>query len=215
VAFVRYGSTQLADGSWSGVSDVDTDVQDTILKETGAIEGGNKVYITDCAIWEPNSNDHVDYIVKSNNTITWPEGQAYGNLVDKKYKFTETTQMQTYALKKEAVGQEIDDIYDWSGTNTATLQKQTVLQTTKFSETDYTPKEGVQYLLSTTDTSGTTKFTIAPNSIVRMRVYVWLEGQDVDCINYASHGGGITINLGLVKGSDVGSRGEAGSTEGE
>ena len=41
-----------------------------------------------------------------------------------------------------------------------------------------------------------------------MRIYVWLEGQDVDCINYASHGGGITLNLGLVKGSDVDSHGE-------
>ena len=34
----------------------------------------------------------------------------------------------------------IADIYDWSGTNSATMEKQTVLQTTKFSETDYTPK---------------------------------------------------------------------------
>ena len=30
-------------------------------------------------------------------------------------------------------------------------------------------------------------------------MYVWLEGQDVDCINYASHGGGIEIDVGLIK----------------
>ena len=32
-----------------------------------------------------------------------------------------------------------------------------------------------------------------------MRMYVWLEGQDVDCINYASLGGGLTIDVGLSK----------------
>ena len=30
-------------------------------------------------------------------------------------------------------------------------------------------------------------------------MYVWLEGQDVDCINYASLGGSMTINVGLSK----------------
>ena len=36
-------------------------------------------------------------------------------------------------------------------------------------------------------------------------MYVWLEGQDVDCTNYASHGGGILVNVGLTKGEDEGS----------
>ena len=34
-------------------------------------------------------------------------------------------------------------------------------------------------------------------------MYVWLEGQDVDCTNLASHGGGIEVNLGLVKNEKV------------
>ena len=34
-------------------------------------------------------------------------------------------------------------------------------------------------------------------------MYVWLEGQDVDCTNLASHGGGIEVNLGLVKNEEV------------
>ena len=52
--------------------------------------------------------------------------------------------------------------------------------------------------------SGDTYFTIAPNSVCRLKVYLWLEGQDVDCINYASHGVGIKVNIGLVKGSTEG-----------
>ena len=83
------------------------------------------------------------------------------------------------------------------------------MQTTKKSDSDYTIKEGVQDLVSTTD--GTTKFTIPASKICRLRIYLWLEGQDVDCINYASHGGGIKVNIGLVKGSTIG----ATSTETE
>ena len=32
-----------------------------------------------------------------------------------------------------------------------------------------------------------------------MRMYIWLEGQDVDCINYASLGGNVKIDVGLSK----------------
>ena len=35
-------------------------------------------------------------------------------------------------------------------------------------------------------------------------MYIWLEGQDVDCINYASHGGGIEVDVGLIKDAAVG-----------
>ena len=81
-------------------------------------------------------------------------------------------------------------------------QKQNTLQTTKKTDSDYHIKEGVQNLVSTSD--GTSTFGIAPNAICRLRIYLWLEGQDVDCINYASHGGGVKVNIGLVKGSTIG-----------
>lgn len=209
VAFARYGSVE-ADGAWTGVSTSDTIDQTTILKETGAVAGGDSVYITDVAIWEPNSNDHVQYIVDNNNKLTWSASDAtlYATkeLSDGRKGFDLTTQMPTYALKSAAVDKEIGDIYNWDGTtNTETLEKQVALQTTKTSETDYSINEGVKNLISTSDETGATTFKIAPNSIIRLRVYVWLEGQDVDCINYASHGGGITLNLGLVKGSAEGS----------
>lgn len=209
IAFARYGSV-LKDGVWTGVSAAAEKDQATILKETGAVisEGDDPVYITDIAIWEPNSNDHVQHIVDNNNKITWSANDAkaiFGSADKINEPFTTTTQMPTYALASAAANQEIADIYNWDGTtNNTTLQKQVALQTTKTSDTDYSISEGVQDLISTSDATGATKLTIAPNSIIRMRVYVWLEGQDVDCINYASHGGGITLNLGLVKGSTVG-----------
>ena len=203
VAFVKY----------NGTSDVMAD-QSTILKETAGIGvGASTAYISDVAIWEPNSNAHVEYIVKNNNKITWSsaDASAYATktLDDGRKGFDLTTQMPTYALKESSVGSTIADIYKWDGSESA-IQKQNVLQTkatTKSStDTDYALEDGVQNLVSTSD--GSTTFGIAPSKISRIRIYVWLEGQDVDCINYASHGGGIKVNIGLVKGSTVGSKGE-------
>ena len=184
-------TARVAFAKYNGTSDVMAD-QATILKETAGIGvGAGTSYITDVAIWEPNSNDHVDYIVQNNNKITGAGAS-----------FNATTQMDTYALKSTSIGQTIADIYKWDGTE-SNLSKQNVLQTTKTSTEDYSIAEGVQNLVSTTD--GSTTFGIAPNAICRIRIYLWLEGQDVDCINYASHGGGIKVNIGLVKGSEEGS----------
>ena len=184
-------TARVAFAKYNGTSDVMAD-QATILKETAGIGvGAGTSYITDVAIWEPNSNDHVDYIVQNNNKITGAGAS-----------FNATTQMDTYALKSTSIGQTIADIYKWDGTESY-LAKQNVLQTTKTSTEDYSIAEGVQNLVSTTD--GSTTFGIAPNAICRIRIYLWLEGQDVDCINYASHGGGIKVNIGLVKGSEEGS----------
>ncbi len=184
-------TARVAFAKYAGTSDTMADAA-TILKETAGVGvGGSPVYISDVAIWEPNSNDHVEYVVQNNNKIT---GQGAS--------FNATTQMDTYALTDNSQGQSIADIYKWDGTERL-LQKQNVLQTTKTSTEDYSIAEGVQNLVSTSD--GTTDFGIAPNKICRLRIYVWLEGQDVDCINYASHGGGVKVNIGLVKGSAEGS----------
>lgn len=205
-------TARIAFCKYAGTSEVDASQAD-ILKETAGVGvGAPKAYISDVAIWEPNADDHVDYIVKNNNKITWStsDASAYATktLDDGTRGFDTTTKMPTYALKTSAAGQTINDIYMWNETE-ANLARQYTLQTTKTSTTDYTIKEGVQNLVKATD--GTTAFGIAPNKITRIRVYLWLEGQDVDCINYASHGGGVKVNIGLVKGSVVGSTEEPGN----
>ena len=191
-------TARVAFAKYEGTADVMAD-QATILNQTAGIgASASTVYIDDVAIWEPNANDHVEYIVQNNNKITWSlsDQSSYGT------SFTTTTKMPTYALTSSSLGHSIANIYKWDGTEQY-LAKQNTLQTTKTSTEDYTIKEGVQNLVSTKD--GTTKFSIAANAISRIRIYVWLEGQDVDCINYASYGGGITVNIGLVKGSLEGS----------
>ena len=201
-------TARVAFALYNGTADVMAE-QAEVLKQTAGIGvGSSPVSIKNVAIWEPNSNDHVSYIVQNNNKITWSSADAakYATkqLDNGSKGFDVNTQMPTYGLKDSSIGSSISDIYKWDGSE-SNIQKQSTLQTTKKSESDYTIKEGVQNLISTTD--GTSKFTIPANKICRIRIYLWLEGQDVDCINYASHGGGVKVNIGLVKGSKVGATG--------
>ena len=197
-------TARVAFALYNGTADVMAE-QAEILKQTAGIGvGSSPVSIKNVAIWEPNSNDHVPYIVQNNNKITWSSADAVKyatkQLGNGSKGFDVNTQMPTYGLKDSSIGSSISDIYKWDGSE-SNIQKQNTLQTTKKAESDYTIKEGVQNLISTTD--GTSKFTIPANKICRIRIYLWLEGQDVDCINYASHGGGVKVNIGLVKGSTI------------
>ena len=173
---------------------------------------GENSTIKDVAIWEPNSNSHVDYIVKSNNKVTWSttDQQAYTITKDpqtQKPLFNGTQRIPTYALKSSSVTTgKFDDLYNWDGTTVTDIAKQITLQTdtgditTKNLLSVNTPATTVQPTPSGTPT----EFKIPKAQVCRVRMYIWLEGQDVDCINYASHGGGITVNVGLLKDGEVG-----------
>ena len=50
-----------------------------------------------------------------------------------------------------------------------------------------------------TSTSRPTFMKLAPNSITKVRVYIWIEGQDVDNYDFASLGRKISINFGFTK----------------
>ena len=113
-------TARIAFCKYAGTSEVDASQAD-ILKETAGVGvGAPKAYISDVAIWEPNADDHVDYIVKNNNKITWStsDASAYATktLDDGTKGFDTTTKMPTYALKTSAAGQTINDIYMWNGT---------------------------------------------------------------------------------------------------
>ncbi len=55
-----------------------------------------------------------------------------------------------------------------------------------------------------TGTERPTFFTLAPNSITKVRVYIYIEGQDVDNYDFASIGKNISVNFGFTKQRFVG-----------
>ena len=162
------------------------------------LEGTRGKNIADIAIWEPNASDHVEYIVDNNNKL------VNGTDLDTDLSFTTSEQVTTYALKQAALAGEkkIENVYDITSSG---LGIQNTLKTEKTNEYDYR--------IDTTATGGKPidikninngNFALKANTVSRLRIYVWLEGQDVDCINHASTGGGIEIDLGLTKDNYIG-----------
>lgn len=205
VAFAKYSGTAPITGTDAAVAD-----DARILPLTNAATST----ISDIAIWEPNCEKHVANIVAANNYIIWSndDKKAYNITAETNQStgvtpFADNQTLPTYALAASAAAASakdteekkfvINNIYDWSGADKTPVQqgylaKQKVVATTS-------TNDKVNYLKSTTD--GTTDFEILKNTVTKIRIYIWLEGQDVDTTNYASHGGGITVNIGLVKGT--------------
>lgn len=194
--------------------------------------------ISDIAIWEPNATSHTDYVVTNNNTLkldSTVDGLYISTAADENNnnisKFTATEVLPTFALTStsltaaqqlkdydatnaaDKVG--IKDIYDWKTTTGTGLARQIALQTD--TEDDY-GITGVRNLVSISspganiyelgNEADAVTFEMLQNSIIKLRMYLWLEGQDPDTINTASHGGGVHLDLGLVKGAAPGSEAE-------
>ena len=158
---------------------------------------------------------HVTYIVQNNNRVTFSEADrtAFGLTSN---RFAADSAIPTYALTKKALSTSDDtpkvitDIYNWDTTAAtgAGLARQFTLQTPN-TGVSHTTGAGVDKNINYDDTQAAVKlvsakdgkadFSIEPGKYVRMRMYIWLEGQDVDCINYASLGGNVKIDVGLSK----------------
>lgn len=120
-------------------------------------------------IWEPNYNKHIAEVVKNDARITSAEAAFV-----------------TLGLKSAGTG----TVSGINGTDpTDEIAEQKTLQTdaTVTSATDM-PNLG-----------GSDKLTLAQNSVMKARVYIWLDGQDPDCIDTASTGKSIDIVLGFTK----------------
>ena len=172
--------------------------------------------IQQLAIWEPNASGaqvgasptpttyaaHVDYIVSNNNNLTLSAAdRGKFTLVSGTSKFAADEAVPTYALTKASdTANTISNIYDWdTGAAAAGLVRQYTLQTpnTGVTKAPGAKEDEGAKLVSAAD--GTTEITLTPGKYIHMKMYVWLEGQDVDCINYASLGGNVTLNVGLSK----------------
>ena len=183
VAFARYGT-----GEYTGPFDKDTLVAANGLVSADAGQdialASTNQSIDSVSIWEPNHDAHTEHI-ETNIGKWFPDGTLPADPF-----FTKTLKSGTATLT---------NVFDWDDTS---LGQPKTVQTTAYDEEVGFTKEGVVNLK---DIDGTTDFTLGANSITRLRVYVYLEGQDPDCDNAASRGGGIEVNIGLTKSETVGS----------
>ncbi len=202
VGFVQIGRVEQDGADPAVITAMDCD-GDTTNKVTGICRTAT--------IWEPNDMAHVD------NAINWYKEACLkrtgDDVTDASYSYnpevacntiTNNKAYTTYAVANELkVGSNVD-VYDGDDYNTYT--KNRVDATTYFGE-GYT-KSGAKLVAMDyfTDTekvkNGTerpTFMTLAPNSVTKVRVYVWIEGQDIDNYDFSSLGKQVSINFGFTK----------------
>ena len=160
----------------------------------------------DATIWEPNDTKHVSNAINWFNasckkrtgadiTATASYGAACAAITD-------GTAYQTYAVSGEILETDKVDVYDGvlntyegSTSTTAAAGKLVAVDTFTDTEKDYEGTARPEFMM------------LAPNSVTKVRVYVYLEGQDVDNYDFASLGKQISVNFGFTKerfyGEDV------------
>jgi len=179
------------------------------------------LYLTNDVTKVVNGNNVTTAAADRDNKFLATEKLPTYALISAATTVNETLASESVDKVTRATGK-IADIYNWNDaasdpTVSAGLKRQIALQTEK-SESDYTTIDGgVRNLVSITspgakvyeygNESDVVKFDIKKNQVAKVRLYIWLEGQDVDTINQASHGGGVYLDLGLVKGQEVGPQG--------
>lgn len=162
-------------------------------------------------IWEPNDKDHeknaINWFEKSCITRKTPEGDS-ANDVTKPESYNvaqldktpvvpatycnfpgDTTAISTYAIGKEIGINDNVDIYDGHNGYSVSVNGGFLKNMNYFtdSEKDLKSTDRPQFM------------SLAPNSITKLRVYIWLEGQDLDNYDFAQLGKKVKINFGFTK----------------
>ena len=161
-------------------------------------------------IWEPNDMGHVAAAISYYDTSCRLRPAASGDLTDP----TDITLASSYtadsncgtvangtARSTYAIGRVINiadkvDVYDGAQYNGYTA-------TTRSTYTGSEPLYEFDYFTDTErDLTGMDRpafMTLAPNSITKIRVYVWIEGQDIDNYDFSSIGKQISVEFGFTK----------------
>jgi len=184
--------------------------------------GDGQVQVTgicrNAQIWEPNDKAHVQNAINWYNTSCLSRKEegldvtakdSY-NIIDKSSsiltncgKVENDNAYPTYAVSRDIIVGDNVDIYDGAAYNTYT--KNSVAYSVYDAAEDKSDYKLVEFPYFTdtdknlTGTARPTFMTLAPNSITKVRVYIYIEGQDVDNYDFASLGAKISVNFGFTK----------------
>ena len=181
----------------------------------------------DAQIWEPNDTAHVTNAINWYDTSCLPRTGAdvttagsYTTSGGSCGTVANGTSNKTYAISRPITANDLDsegnhvwvDIYDGAQYNTYTNNTLAYADYITNRDSDSAdakaalaaaPLVDFPYFTDSmkvlTGTNRPTFMTLAPNSITKLRVYIWLEGQDVDNYDFASLGAKITVNFGFTK----------------
>ena len=179
--------------------------------EHNVVEGNPVTGICRTAqIWEPNDTEHVAAAISYYNTSCRPRPAAVSPATDptdikeaSSYTLNGTCSTiannnaySTYAIGREIAIADKVDVYDGEDYNGYEA-------TTRTTYNGVQPLYDFDYFTDTErDLAGMARptfMTLAPNSITKVRVYVWIEGQDIDNYDFSSIGKQIKVAFGFTK----------------
>jgi len=146
-------------------------------------------------IWEPNNNSHVqNAVIYFNQSCKKRDASTGEYLSNSCGSLTTSTAVNTYAVFKSITNSDNVDIYDGLNEYTANTYNSSSNPDGKlYRQTTYKINS------SSTYTYNNQLFRLAGNSITKVRVYIWLEGQDIDNYDIITKNSNIIINFGLTK----------------
>ena len=180
VAFAQIGRVK-SDAESSLIQGIDCD---------GTAEGVTGI-CRDATIWEPNDTDHIANAISwYNESCAKRAGEASSCTEVKDGSFYETYAVNKVIAEDTANGEAYVDIYDGFNGYTASIGEDKYIynvDTFRDTEKDLKGASRNQFM------------TLAPNSITKVRVYVYIEGQDIDNYDFAQLGKAIKVNFGFTK----------------
>ena len=190
VAFAQIGRVSAFNNTTSQITGITCSNAGSDTNDTSYVTG----ICRKAQIWEPNDTKHVA------TAINWYtkscKKRTAADLVDASYSGTCNTvadgnYYNTYAIAKEINATDKVDVYDGTDYNSyeTSITNGSLKAVDYFTDTEKNLK-GV---------SRPTFMTLAPASITKVRVYVYIEGQDIDNFDYASAGQQIQVNFGFTK----------------
>ena len=181
----------------------------TIQGITCATEGDVTGICRTAQIWEPNDTNHVadalnwySTTCKARTGATTNDAASYGAACG---TVVNGQAYPTYAIGKEITAMNTVDVYDGSAFNgyTGSIAND---EATAISTTEGNADKYLYAYPTFTDTmklkTGVERpafITLAPNSITKVRIYIYIEGQDIDNYDFASIGKQISVNFGFTK----------------
>ena len=161
---------------------------------------GTENYVTgicrQASIWEPNDTVHLESAIAWYNKSCLLRVGEDNTLRDSYIigsscrKIEDGTTIPTYAVAKEILADDCVDIYDGEAYNSYDTSIVNKLLAFPYFTDSMKLQKG---------TDRQTLFTLAPNSITKLRIYIYLEGQDIDNYDLAAGGRQVKVNFGFTK----------------
>ena len=216
VAFAQIGRVQAPTTTNTEGADIAKIQGITCNGGTGVVANGVTGICRTATIWEPNDTDHVANALTWYSTTCMARTGANTSLANSYTVGNSSTcktvvngqAYHTYAIGKEITATTAVDVYDGSDYNNYTADVATA-----YADVIALPAEGqsdngkylypVPYFTDTmklkTGTDRPQFMSLAPNSVTKVRVYIYLEGQDIDNYDFASIGKQISVKFGFTK----------------